>query len=330
MMMFIRMIFFVIPILFFCGIACAQEGERDPVTRINAVIDTVRTTAGSDFVVERTEGVDPRYEAIIKRLVKEHGWNEDYVRQVFADNNTVYIPKLSVVKPRKKVNTSDWYTWVNTGESSKACIDFIGRYDSILTAVEKQYGVDKETIAALLRCETRHGTVTGDYHVLSAYASMALMSATWAVADNVANATQQMKSEGKTAKQIADEVAWIKSRSKKRGDWAFNELNQLLKIHQSGKWDVRNLYGSWAGAFGWSQFLPSSYRRLAVDGNGDGKIDLYSAPDAIHSVANYLSKSGYRSGNAEKIKKSLKSYNPSSDYANSIYGLSVRVEKEMK
>lgn len=329
-MMFIRMIFFVIPILFFCGIACAQENDRNLDNRINAVVDTVHTTAGSDFVVERTNGVDPRYETIIARLVKEQGWDENYLREIFSDSRTVYIPKMVVVKPRRKVNSSDWYTWVNTSESSKACIDFIGLYDSILTAVEKQYGVDKETIAALLRCETRHGTVTGDYHVLSVYASMALMPETWAIADNVENATRQMKDEGKTARQISDETTWIKNRSRKRGNWAFNELNNLLKIHQSGKWDVRDLYGSWAGAFGWAQFLPSSYRRLAVDGNGDGKIDLYSASDAIHSVANYLSKGGYRSGNAAKIKKSLKSYNPSSDYANSIYGLSVRVAKDLK
>lgn len=323
------MILFVIPILFFCGIACAQTPDRNLSNTINAVIDTVRTDAGSDFVVERTEGVDPRFESVIKRLVEEKGWEESFVRELFVDDGTVFIPKMVVVKPRKKVNSSGWYTWVNTEESSKACIDFIGRYDSILTAVEKQYGVDKETIAALLRCETRHGTITGDYHVMSVYASMTLMSEQWAVADNIENATKQMKEEGKSKKQIASEIAWIKKRSKKRGDWAFRELDHLLKIHQSGKWDVRNLNGSWAGAFGWAQFLPSSYRRLAVDGNGDGKIDLYTAADAIHSVAHYLKKGGYRSGSSSRIKKALKSYNPSSAYANSIYGLSVRVQKDI-
>lgn len=329
-MMFIRMIVLVIPILFLAGIACAQESGRDLSNRINAVIDTVRTKAGSDFVVERTEGIDPRYETIIERLMKEHAWDEAFLRELFTDDRTVFIPKMVVVKPRKKVNSSDWYTWVNTGESSQACVDFIGLYDSILTAVENQYGVDKETIAALLRCETRHGTVTGDYHVLSVYASMALMSESWAVADNVEDATVQMTNEGKSRKAISDEIAWIKNRSKKRGDWAFRELDHLLRIHQSGTWDVRDLYGSWAGAFGWAQFLPSSYRRLAVDGNGDEKIDLYSPADAIHSVAHYLSKGGYRSGSEAKIKKALKSYNPSSDYANSIYGLSVRVRKDMQ
>ncbi|MGE3801637.1 MAG: lytic murein transglycosylase [Candidatus Kapaibacterium sp.] len=327
-MILLRMFAYLLPILFCCSIACAQENDRNLSNGISAVIDTVHTTAGSDFVVERTEGVDPRYETVIKRLVKD-GWDEAYVREIFSDSRTVYIPKMVAVKPRKKVDQSNWYTWVNTEESSKACIAFIKRHDSLLNAVEKQYGVDKETIAALLRCETKHGTVTGDYHVLSVYASMTLMSEAWAISDNSKNAREIMKEGGKTNKQINDEIAWIKSRSKKRGDWAYKELDHLLKIHKAGKWDVRDLYGSWAGAFGWAQFLPSSYRRLAADGNGDGKIDLYSPSDAIHSVANYLSKGGYRSGNADKIKKALKSYNPSSAYANSIYALSVRVQKDM-
>ena len=274
-MMFIRMTAYVIPILFFCAVACAQNNGRDLSNKIHAVIDTVHSNVGSDFVVERTEGVDPRFETIVDRLVKEDGWDEAFVRQLFEDSGTVFIPKLIVVKPRRKVNT---------GESSKACVDFIGLYDSILTVVEKQYGVDKETIAALLRCETRHGTVTGNYHVLSVYASMTLMGEPWAIADNVEKATIQMKDEGKSDKEIATEISWIKSRSKKRSAWAYKELSNLLKIQKSGKWDVRNLYGSWAGAFGWTQFLPSSYLRLAVDGDGDGKIDLYNARTAIAPV----------------------------------------------
>ena len=329
-MIFLRMFVYLVPFLIICGIACAQEqSERDLDNEIDVIIDTVETDAGSDFVVEVTEGVDPRYEPVIKRLVND-GWKESYVRELFTDSRTVYIPKMVAVKPRKKVDASGWYTWVDTEESSEACIDFINRYDSLLTAVEKEYGVDKETIAALLRCETRHGTVTGDYHVLSVYASMSLMGEPWAVSDNTMNARLQMQEEGKSKSQINSEIAWIKSRSKKRGDWAYKELKNLLRIHKAGSWDVRDLYGSWAGAFGWAQFLPSSYLRLAADGDSDGKIDLYNPHDAIHSVANYLKRGGYRSGSASRIKKALKSYNPSSAYANSIYALSVRVKKDNK
>lgn len=328
----ISSLFLTLPLLFFSNAACAQDEqfENEEVgTTIEAEIDTVETDAGSDFVVERVEGIDPRYESVIKRLIAEGEWEESFIRGLFADDRTVYIPKMVAVKPRKPVNKSDWYSWVNTSESSAACIDFIGRYDSLLTAAEKKHGVEKETVAALLRCETRHGTITGDYHVLSVYASLALMPEPWAIGDNVEYAARVMKEEGKSQAEITREIAYIKNRSTKRGGWAYKELKHLLRIHASGTLDVRDLYGSWAGAFGWAQFLPSSYRRLAVDGNGDGIIDLYHPADAIHSVAYYLSRGGYRTGSASRIKKALKSYNPSNDYANSIYGLSRRVKSDL-
>lgn len=335
LMVILRMSIYLSTFLLFCTVACGQERNTETpmlrpegTTPIDAVIDTIKTTAGSPFVVERTEGIDPRYEPVIKRLVRD-GFEETFVRDLFEDDHTVYIPKMAAVKPRKPVNSSDWYTWVNTDESAQACLDFIATYDSLLSAVEKQYGVDKETIAALLRCETRHGTITGDYHVLSVYASMALMEESWAVSESVKNAREQMADEGKSKAAIDKEVAYIKGRMSKRGGWAYKELKNLVTIHKNKTMDVRTLNGSWAGAFGWAQFLPSSYRRLAADGDGDGTIDLYNPADAIHSVANYLDRGGYVSGSAAKIKKSLKSYNPSNDYANAIYGLSVRVGKGM-
>lgn len=323
----------LLPLLLVTHVACAQEPdglENEEVGRtINATVDTIRTEAGSDFAVERTEGIDPRYESIINKLIAEGEWEEQFIRDLFADPQTVYIPKMVAVKPRKKVNKSDWYSWVNTEESSQACINFIGAYDSLLNAAETKYGVEKETIASLLRVETKHGTVTGDYHVLSVYASLALMPEPWAMGDNVEYAARVMKEQGKSRKAINKEIAYIKNRSKKRGGWAYKELKHCLRIHKSGTLDVRSLYGSWAGAFGWAQFLPSSYRRVAIDGNGDGTIDLYHPADAIHSVARYLNKGGYRAGNKAKIKKALKSYNPSNAYANSIYSLYVRVKGDL-
>lgn len=323
-----------LPVLFFTQVACGQDGADaneidESVWTIDAEIDTVRTEAGADFVVERAEGIDPRYESLIRKLIAEGEWEESFIRGLFSDERTVYIPKMVAVKPRKPVNKSDWYSWVNTSESSAACIDFIRRHDSLLTAVEKKYGVEKATIAALLRCETKHGTVTGDYHVLSVYASLALMPEDWAITQNVEYAERVMKEEGKSRQEISNEVSYIRNRSVKRGGWAYGQLKHVLRIHASGTLDVRDLYGSWAGAFGWAQFIPSSYRSLAIDGNSDGIINLYHAPDVIHSVAYYLSQGGYRAGSATRIKKALKSYNPSNDYANSIYALSRRVIEDM-
>ncbi|MEO5930123.1 MAG: lytic murein transglycosylase [Candidatus Kapaibacterium sp.] len=294
-------------------------------------IDTLKPNVGSAFTVEKIDGrVDPRFRRLIKRLADD-GWPEQWVVARFTDKRTVYIPKMAVVKPRKEGAsiTSDHsaYAWVNTEESALACKTFIAKYEPIMAEAEKRYGVDKETIAALMRCETRHGTVTGDYHVFSVYASMALMGEPSVVDTMVSRAKQQLTVEKASAKWIASEAERIRNRADNRSSWAYKELVNMLKIDRSGSADALSIYGSWAGAFGWSQFLPSSYLRSAVDGNGDHKIDLFNPADAIHSVANYLSKAGFKIDNAASQAKAIRSYNNSGPYVESIMALAARVRK---
>ncbi|PSD27031.1 lytic murein transglycosylase, partial [Stenotrophomonas maltophilia] len=75
------------------------------------------------------------------------------------------------------------------------------------------------------------------------------------------------------------------------------ELLALLKLIDRGDLQAQGLTGSWAGAFGHTQFMPSTYARIAVDGDGDGRRDLVgSIPDALASTANYLKRAGWRSG----------------------------------
>lgn len=288
--------------------------------------ETVQTKAGDAFDVERTEGIDSRFLPVINRLVAD-GWDRAFVTGAFQDARLVFIPKMVRVN-RPKGGKTNWsaYSWVNTRESADACKRFMDKYDGYLNQAQTKYGVDKETVAALLRCETRHGEVTGDYHVFSVYASMALMSESQFLQANLDRAESELKSAKASKKTTAHDLAYIRSRSKKRGDWAYRELKNLLTIQKQNKTDALALYGSWAGAFGWAQFLPSSYLRSAVDGDGDGKIDLFDPADAIYSVANYLNKAGYKSGSSTKIKRAIRSYNPSTPYVESIYGLADRLQ----
>jgi len=288
--------------------------------------ETVQTKAGDDFNVEHTDGVDTRFMPVIERLVAD-GWDRAFVMEAFHDNRLVFIPKMVRVN-RPKGGKTNWsaYSWVNTRESADACKRFISKYDEYLNQAETKYGVDKETVAALLRCETRHGEVTGDYHVFSVYASMALMNEQEFLQTNLDRAESELKEAKASKKKTSHDLSYIRSRSRKRGDWAYKELKNLLTIQKEQKTDALALYGSWAGAFGWAQFLPSSYLRSAVDGDGDGKIDLFDPADAIYSVANYLSKAGYKSGSSSKIKRAIRSYNPSTPYVESIYGLADRLQ----
>jgi lytic murein transglycosylase len=83
----------------------------------------------------------------------------------------------------------------------------------------------------------------------------------------------------------------------RRNEYFKGELMATLKIVQDGDINPANLRGSWAGAFGHTQFMPSTFQRLAVDGDGDGRRDIMnSVPDAVHSTANFLRKAGWVNG----------------------------------
>jgi len=127
-----------------------------------------------------------------------------------------------------------------------------------IPAIERQYGVPAAVVLAIWGSETNYGRDTGDFDLARAIASLAY--------------------EGR------------------RRDLFAREFVALLKVADTGVPRTR-LVGSWAGAFGNPQFLPSAYLRLARDGDGDGRIDLWSdSADTLASIANFLRDAGWRPG----------------------------------
>jgi membrane-bound lytic murein transglycosylase B len=144
----------------------------------------------------------------------------------------------------------------------KAGVQFWRRYESELQRAEGQYGVPAKVIAGILGVETIYGRQTGQYRVLDVLTTLSL----------------------DFPKGRSDRSAFFKS-----------ELGQFLKLCQEQHWTPDSVLGSFAGAVGWPQFMPSSIRLYGVDFDGDGKIDLQNNPvDAIGSVANYLSAHGWQ------------------------------------
>jgi lytic murein transglycosylase len=127
-----------------------------------------------------------------------------------------------------------------------------------LRAIEREYGVPAEILVAIWGHETAYGAVKGGFDLSQALATLA-----W---------------EGRRRELFASE--WI----------------ALMKVADKG-YSRSELQGSWAGAFGNPQFLPSVYLRLAADGNGDGRADIMNnGADALASIANYFRDAGWRSG----------------------------------
>ncbi|ADM09364.1 hypothetical protein PB2503_06492 [Parvularcula bermudensis HTCC2503] len=125
-----------------------------------------------------------------------------------------------------------------------------------LDAIEAEYGVDKEIIGAIWGLESSYGAILGDYDIISATATLAYQG--------------------------------------RRQSYGRSQLIGALKILQNGYADRSQLKGSWAGAMGQTQFIPTTYLSYAVDEDGDGKRDLWgSYGDVFASTANYLSRSGY-------------------------------------
>jgi len=152
--------------------------------------------------------------------------------------------------------------------------------EAILRRVEAQFGVNKEILVSLFRVETNLGRDTGKYVVFNSLL-------TWYVSGN------------------------------RRASWAEKELISYLTLCRGHQLDPFAIKGSTHGAFGLLQFIPSTFQRFAIDGNGDGKIDLFNFEDAMASSANYLQKQGW--GKKEKQKKrALHAYNADWGYVKTI------------
>ncbi len=136
----------------------------------------------------------------------------------------------------------------------------MARHAGALAAAEKRFGVDRFAIAAVWGVESDYGKLTGRNYLPQALSTLACTAP-------------------------------------RRRDYFRSEFLAALQIVQRGDLPAEKLRGSWAGAFGQTQFMPSTYLRLGVDGDGDGRSDLVaSVPDALHSTAHFLAKAGWESG----------------------------------
>ena len=135
----------------------------------------------------------------------------------------------------------------------------LAQHRVVLNRVEQAYGVPAETVVAVWGVESNYGDISGKYPLLQALGTLSC--------------------EGR------------------RQSYFRGELFATMRILQRGDLTQDQLYGSWAGAFGHTQFMPSTYERLAVDFDGDGRRDLVSSTtDALASTANFLKRAGWQTG----------------------------------
>ncbi len=186
------------------------------------------------------------------------------------------------------------YNKVVTEATMKRCEDFLTEHAASFTAVEKKYPVPKEIIAALLYVETRHGDYLGSANAFWSLACMAAATEPDQVSDGIADLP------------ITEEhQEWLKAKLTDKSGWAYKELKALLVYCYANDLDPRELPGSVYGAIGLCQFMPSNLIPYGDDGDGDGKINLFSPPDAIFSVAKYLTDHGWKKDSTVDEQRNL-------------------------
>ena len=196
----------------------------------------------------------------IQDMVKKHQFDKKTLTELFKQFK--FQPKI--IKLIKKPAES--MTWVRykpifiTDKRAQQGVAFWQKHHKTLAAAEQKYGVPAEIIVAIIGVETYYGNRTGGYRVLDALGTLAFGFP-------------------------------------RRAKFFSRELAHFLVLTQQEKVDPLSIKGSYAGAMGIPQFMPSSYRSYAIDFDGDQSKDLWRNPaDAIGSVANYFKKHGWKTG----------------------------------
>ena len=212
-------------------------------------------------VVDHSLGATkPSFQAWLSDVRKEalaNGISEETLNRALSDLKPIpLVIKRDRSQPEFKLTLEEYLNRVVTESRIREGRKKIHEHRDLLTRISKQYGVQPEFIVALWGIETRYGQRTGGFPVLAAVATLAY--------------------DGRRSRYFR------------------REFLNALKILDDGHISAENMNGSWAGAMGQVQFMPSSFRNYAVDYNGDGRIDIWNnVGDALASAANYLARSGW-------------------------------------
>lgn len=201
-----------------------------------------------------------RADEFINEAVKEYQLEAKEIRQWLGQADKLESVLEAMSRPAERV--MEWDRYQDIFLTKKRINDgkkFLQEHADLLNQAEQEYGVDKHIIAAIIGVETFYGNRQGNYRVLDSLATLAF------------DYPQRP-------------LFW-------------RELKAFFALVRDEQLDAATIKGSYAGAMGYGQFIPTSYLAYAVDGDGDGKRDLWNNPqDAIFSVANYFKRHGWKTG----------------------------------
>lgn len=228
-----------------------------PTRRLIAALGLFIASACMPVLAETHPGQDQ----LVREVAKDTGKDPQALNALLDGSKKQQSILDAISRPAEAKPWKDYRPIFITPQRINDGIAFYREHRALLESIGKQYGVAPEYIVAIVGVETSYGRITGKYKVLDALVTLGLYYPP-------------------------------------RATFFRSELKTLLELpqnHLAGPLDT--LTGSYAGAQGWGQFMPSSIRDFGVDADGDGRIDLKnSLPDIFASVANYFAKHGWQQG----------------------------------
>jgi membrane-bound lytic murein transglycosylase B len=198
---------------------------------------------------------------LIDELVQQHGFDEQYIHEIFE--NIEFLPELieSISKPAEKTKT--WPEYKNifvTNQRIAAGVLYAKQHEEIINKAVREMGIPKKILLGILGVETYFGRIQGGYKVI-------------------------------------DSLFTLATGYPKRANFFRSELINLFYLCREENLSILDIKGSYAGAMGAPQFISSSYRNYAIDGDGDGRVDLFNNwEDVLMSIGNYLKRNGWETG----------------------------------
>ena len=292
----------------------AHPGPAETVERVWTAALPARSSAPGDHFT--SEELEPLLKAL-----EQLGFDRRDISGVFYDAR---LRKLDRVVAFNALNpdSEGIYEQFTTPYAIHLAKRFERRHLRQLDAVEREYGVSKHVLTAILLVETQFGNAKLPYRVLEVFTTLAVEGHPEAV---------DRYYERIKARNPDVEKDWLASRLVAKAQFAFQELVAALSMFRDNLQWLYEVRGSYAGAIGMPQFLPSSYLRWAVDGDADGRIDLNHLDDALPSIANYLTAHGWSTDAPFRDKwRAVWEYNHSPNYVRTIFEIAFRLSTPHK